>query len=86
MDIEQIQAQCRNIISEIGKVFVTDDDTILRKILCGFLAGGHILFEDNPGLGKTLLVKVFARVTGCEWNRIQFTPDLMPSDIIGTKI
>lgn len=86
MDTEQIQMQCRNIIKEIGKVFVTDDDTILNKILSGFLAGGHILFEDNPGLGKTLLVKVFARVTGCEWKRIQFTPDLMPSDILGTKI
>ena len=50
------------------------------------MAGGHILFEDNPGLGKTLLVKILAKVTGCEWKRIQFTPDLMPSDILGTKI
>jgi len=83
---EQVQALCKNIIDEVGKVFVADNDVILRKILCGFLAGGHILFEDNPGLGKTLLVKVFAKVTGCEWKRIQFTPDLMPSDILGTKI
>jgi len=82
---EQVQALCKNIIDEVGKVFVADNDVILRKILCGFLAGGHILFEDNPGLGKTLLVKVFAKVTGCEWKRIQFTPDLMPSDILGTK-
>ena len=50
MYTEQIQMQCRNIIKEIGKVFVTDDDTILNKILSGFLAGGHILFEDNPVL------------------------------------
>lgn len=83
---EQLQTLCKSIIDEVGKVFVADDDMILRKILCGFLAGGHILFEDNPGLGKTLLVKIFAKVTGCEWKRIQFTPDLMPSDILGTKI
>lgn len=86
MATEQLQALCKDIIDEVGKVFVTDDDIVLKKILCGFLAGGHILFEDNPGLGKTLLVKVFAKVTGCEWKRIQFTPDLMPSDILGTKI
>jgi MoxR-like ATPase len=73
-------------IDEIGKVFVTEDQSLVKKILCGFLAGGHILFEDNPGLGKTLLVKILAKVTGCEWKRIQFTPDLMPSDILGTKI
>lgn len=86
MSSEQLQALCSEIVDEIGKVFVTGDNTVLRKVLCGFLAGGHILFEDNPGLGKTLLVKVFAKVTGCEWKRIQFTPDLMPSDILGTKI
>jgi len=59
---EQVQALCKNIIDEVGKVFVADNDVILRKILCGFLAGGHILFEDNPGLGKTLLVKVLRRL------------------------
>ena len=86
MNIEKLQGLCNTVMDEVGKVFVTQDSTILKKILCGFLSGGHILFEDNPGLGKTLLVKVFAKVTGCEWKRIQFTPDLMPSDILGTKI
>lgn len=86
MNMEQLQAKCDSIIDEVSRYFVTDDRVILNKILCGFLAGGHILFEDNPGLGKTLLVKVFAKVTGCEWKRVQFTPDLMPSDIVGTKI
>jgi MoxR-like ATPase len=54
--------------------------------LCGALSNGHILFEDNPGLGKTLLAKVFAKVTGCKWGRVQFTPDLLPADIIGTRV
>ncbi|AUG58259.1 AAA family ATPase [Acetivibrio saccincola] len=86
MNIEEIQQLIQKTIDEIGKVFVTEDQSLIKKILCGFLAGGHILFEDNPGLGKTLLVKILAKTTGCEWKRIQFTPDLMPSDILGTKI
>ena len=76
---------CNRIVDSVNNVFVADDTLILKKILCGFIASGHILFEDNPGLGKTLLVKIFAKITGCNWNRIQFTPDLMPSDIIGTR-
>ncbi|HHX18722.1 MAG TPA: MoxR family ATPase [Clostridium sp.] len=86
MNTEEFQQLMQKTINEIGKVFVTEDQSLVKKILCGFLAGGHILFEDNPGLGKTLLVKILAKVTGCEWKRIQFTPDLMPSDILGTKI
>ncbi len=86
MKIEQAQEMCDRIISKVSAVFVTGDQIMLKKILAAFLGGGHILFEDNPGLGKTLLVKIIAQVTGCNWNRIQFTPDLMPSDIVGTKI
>lgn len=86
MNTEELQQLMQRAIDEIGKVFVTEDRSLVKKILCSFLAGGHILFEDNPGLGKTLLVKILAKVTGCEWKRIQFTPDLMPSDILGTKI
>ncbi|TYQ12831.1 UNVERIFIED_CONTAM: MoxR-like ATPase [Acetivibrio alkalicellulosi] len=86
MNIDQLQGMCTKTINEIEKVFVTGDNSVIKKILCSFLAGGHILFEDNPGLGKTLLVKILAKITGCEWKRIQFTPDLMPSDILGTKI
>ncbi len=86
MKIEQAQDLCDRIIRKVSAVFVTADEIMLKKILAAFLGGGHILFEDNPGLGKTLLVKIIARVTGCYWNRIQFTPDLMPSDIVGTKI
>ncbi len=86
MQVKQAQKKCDEIIDGIGNFFVTENRFLLNKILAGFLGGGHILFEDNPGLGKTLLVKIYAKVTGCTWNRIQFTPDLMPADIVGTKI
>jgi MoxR-like ATPase len=58
----------------------------LRKLLCAALANGHVLFEDNPGLGKTLLAKTFAKTMGCRMGRVQFTPDLMPADILGTRV
>ena len=77
---------CEHILKSIESVFITDEPCILKKILCAFLAGGHILLEDNPGLGKTSLVKTIAKTCDIEWKRIQFTPDLMPSDIIGSKI
>lgn len=73
------------IVKEIGNVFV-GEEILLRKLLCAGLANGHVLFEDYPGLGKTLLTKVFAKKVGCNWGRIQFTPDLMPADIVGTRI
>ena len=78
--------KCDEILRSIENVFITDDTSLLKKILCAFLAGGHILLEDNPGLGKTSLVKTIAKTCDIEWKRIQFTPDLMPSDIIGSKI
>jgi len=85
MNVEDVKISCENIIAEIGKFFVGHAD-ILRRIMAAALANGHVLFEDYPGLGKTMLAKSFARAMGCSWQRIQFTPDLMPADIIGTKI
>ena len=79
-------SKCDKILKSIESVFVTDDRGLLKKILCAFLSGGHILLEDNPGLGKTSLVKAIARTCGIDWKRVQFTPDLMPQDIMGTKI
>ncbi len=73
-------------ILETVSASVVGERATLRKLLAGALAGGHILFEDHPGLGKTLLVKVFARAVGLTWNRVQFTPDLLPADILGTKV
>src|SRR5437762_7546229 len=70
---------------EIGKVIVGHSD-IVHGILACLFVGGHVLLEGVPGLGKTLLVRTLSQVLDLKFNRIQFTPDLMPSDIIGTNI
>jgi MoxR-like ATPase len=70
---------------EIAKVIVGQDEVIEQMLVCLF-AGGHVLIEGNPGTAKTLLVRVVARLFGCQFKRVQFTPDLMPSDIIGTNV
>ena len=59
---------------------------VIRKVLVAFFAGGHVLLEGVPGLGKTLLVKSLSQALGMTFKRIQFTPDLMPSDIVGTEV
>jgi MoxR-like ATPase len=59
---------------------------VIRKVLIAFFAGGHVLLEGVPGLGKTLLVKSLSQALGMSFKRIQFTPDLMPSDIVGTQV
>jgi MoxR-like ATPase len=76
---------CNRVVEEICKIYV-GDDLLVRKVLAAALANGHVLFEDNPGLGKTLLAKTMAFSIGCEFSRIQFTPDLLPADILGTKV
>jgi len=76
---------CQQIVEAVSIVFV-GHRRLLIKLLAAGLANGHVLFEDNPGLGKTLLAKAFAKVIGFEYTRIQFTPDLLPSDIVGTRI
>lgn len=70
---------------EVGKVVVGMKD-VIRYTLVAIFSGGHVLLEGAPGLGKTLLVKSIAKVMGLSFNRIQFTSDLMPSDITGTQI
>ncbi len=85
MQFHEVKTMCDSILDTVQTYFV-GDRRLLEKVLAAALANGHILFEDNPGLGKTLLAKVFAKATGCDWGRVQFTPDLMPADIIGTKI
>ncbi|HBE04016.1 MAG: ATPase [Spirochaetes bacterium GWF1_41_5] len=75
----------RSIIDEAGQVLV-GQKSMIEKILIGFFTGGHILLEGVPGLAKTLAVKTMAGIMGLEFSRIQFTPDLLPADILGTQI
>jgi MoxR-like ATPase len=71
--------------TEIARVIVGQDN-IVEQLLIGLLAGGHCMLEGVPGLGKTLLVRVLGRTLALDFRRVQFTPDLMPSDILGTEI
>jgi MoxR-like ATPase len=75
----------QRVLGEVNKVFV-GQQALVRGVLASLLAEGHVLIESVPGLGKTLLVRVLGRVLGCSFNRIQFTPDLMPSDVTGSPI
>jgi MoxR-like ATPase len=75
----------REIVDRVCEIYVGDREMVM-KVLAACLSNGNVLFEDYPGLGKTLLAKVFARVIGADYRRVQFTPDLLPSDIIGTKV
>src|SRR5438067_1160512 len=80
-----VSAWAGQVVAEIGKVFV-GQDTLMRGVLAALLADGHVLIESVPGLGKTLLVRALGCVLGCAFNRIQFTPDLMPSDVTGSPV
>ena len=73
------------ILDEVERAVVGKRDA-LELVLLGLLADGHVLIEDNPGLAKTLMARSFAAVTGLRFTRVQFTPDLMPSDVTGSAI
>ena len=77
--------QLREVMAELQRVIV-GQERVLERVLVALLAGGHCLLEGVPGLGKTLTVSTLARALGGTFTRIQFTPDLMPSDIVGTRI
>lgn len=83
--VARFQEQFAAIRAEIGKVIV-GQEAIVEGVLIAVLAGGHVLLEGVPGLGKTLLVRTLARTLDLKFSRIQFTPDLMPADITGTHI
>ena len=82
---EQFRAQYEAIKAEVGKVIVGHDE-IVHGVLTCMMIGGHCLLEGAPGLGKTLLVRTLSETLSLDFNRIQFTPDLMPSDITGTNV
>jgi len=83
--IDQLAAKYKELKSEVGKVVVGQDETV-RLVILSILCDSHSLLVGVPGLAKTLLVKTIAQVLDLDFKRIQFTPDLMPSDIIGTEI
>ena len=82
---EQFRQAYARVSAEIGKVIVGHHEIVQGVLTCLFV-GGHALLEGVPGLGKTLLVRTLSQVLDLKFNRVQFTPDLMPSDIIGTNI
>ena len=84
-DIIDFQSQMQAIEAEVGKAIIGNKDTI-RSLLTSLFVGGHALLESVPGLGKTRLVQVLADVLHLKFSRIQFTPDLMPGDVVGTQV
>lgn len=85
MNLDNARAACNTIVRQIRSLYV-GDELLIRKILAATLSNGHVLFEDNPGLGKTLLSKTLAFSIDCKFSRVQCTPDLLPADILGTKV
>src|SRR5512145_1335711 len=83
--VDQFRQMAASIETAVGQVIVGQKD-VVRHVLVSILAGGHALLEGVPGLGKTLLIRTLGQVMDLQFSRIQFTPDLMPADVIGTNI
>jgi MoxR-like ATPase len=85
LSLEDVARRAQRILDEVERAVVGKRDA-LELALTALLADGHVLIEDYPGLAKTLIARSFATVTGTRFSRIQFTPDLMPSDVTGASI
>ncbi|MUV60984.1 MoxR family ATPase, partial [Halobacterium sp. CBA1126] len=85
MDVTTASDECDAVLSEVERAVVADRE-FLETVLVGFLADGHVLLEDVPGTGKTLTARSVATALGLEFSRIQFTPDLLPADVLGTHV
>jgi len=85
VSVLEISSTCKKLVEEVGKV-VVGKKNMLKYVILGILSDGHILFEDYPGLAKTLTAKTFSAALGCDFTRVQFTPDLLPADITGTYV
>ena len=77
-----LQPKALAVISEVRKA-ILGKDTVVCKVLMAILARGHILLEDNPGVGKTTLALAFSKAMSLQYNRVQFTPEVMPADVVG---
>ncbi|HEU0036648.1 MAG TPA: MoxR family ATPase [Kofleriaceae bacterium] len=84
-DVTKLQNRFATLKAEVGKVLVGQDD-MLHRLLLGLLAGGHVLLEGVPGLAKTLVIRTLADALHGTFSRIQFTPDMLPGDVVGTQI
>ena len=85
MELHEVGVVAGRVLDEVEKVVVGKRDA-LELLMLGVLADGHVLIEDYPGLAKTLMARSFAQVTSLDFSRIQFTPDLMPSDVTGSSV
>jgi MoxR-like ATPase len=85
LSADKFREHAAKIEAEVGRVIVGQND-VVRHVLVSILAGGHVLLEGVPGLGKTMLIRTLGQVLDLKFSRIQFTPDLMPADILGTEI
>ena len=85
IDIGTTSGLARSVLDEVNQAVVGKREA-LTLILCGVLAGGHVLLEDLPGLGKTLAARSFAQALGLRFTRAQFTPDLLPADLTGSFV
>jgi MoxR-like ATPase len=85
MEIADVSRLIQQVLDEVGRA-VVGKEVVLQKIMAAALSGGHVLLEDYPGLGKTLIARSFAATLGIDFKRIQFTPDLLPADITGGYI
>ncbi len=83
--MDQLVQEYKNLKAQVQKVIVGQDQ-VVDQIICAIFSGGHVLLVGVPGLAKTLMVQTVASALGLSFNRIQFTPDLMPSDILGSEI
>ena len=83
--VDDFRSKFKLLRDEIGKEIVGYHD-VVEKVLISLFAGGHVLLEGVPGLGKTLLVRTLSKALDVRFSRIQFSPDLMPADIVGTNV
>ena len=85
IDLDEVGRLSNRVLDEVEKAVVGKREAI-ELLMLGLLADGHVLIEDYPGLAKTLMARSFARATSLDFSRIQFTPDLMPSDVTGSSV
>lgn len=83
--MQDIQTFAAKVMDNVERVIIGKRDTV-EMTLVGLLAQGHLLIEDVPGVGKTMLARAIAKSIGCSFRRIQFTPDMLPSDVTGVSV